>query len=99
MTFVVHKQISHVIGKAICRKKRVAVRVVDGLSKTPKEQLVAERDRYLGENPCFCSVGVSFVCPDITIDDLCSQAEYIQTSFDILVYSVSGVILKIGFLK
>ena len=50
-----------------------------------KEQLKAER---LEENPCFCLIGATFVCPDVTIDELCSQAEYIQTCSDITLFGV-----------
>ena len=86
------------VGKVICRKKRVAVRVVnEELSKTLKEQLVAERDRYLEDNPCFCSVGASFVCPDVTIDELCSQVEYIHTSSDISLFGVRSDLKDIFF--
>lgn len=74
------------IGKA---KKRVAVRVVnEELSQSLREQLMAERDKYLEENPCFRSIGANFVCPDVTIDELCSQAEYIQTCSDITLFGV-----------
>lgn len=76
-------------GKAIRRKKRVAVRVVNNdLSKALKEQLMAERDKYLTENPCFYSIGASFVCPDVTINELCSQAEYIESSSDIALFGI-----------
>ena len=76
MLFVLHRQLLNVseIGKAVRNKKRVAVRVSEELSKTLKEQLIAERDKYLKENPCFTSIGANFVSPEVTIDELCSQA-------------------------
>ena len=53
------------IGKALRKKKRVAVRVVnEELSQTLREQLMAERDKYLEENLSFCSIGANFVCSD-----------------------------------
>ena len=77
------------IGKAIRMKKRVVVRVIsEELSRNLKQQLIAERDKYLEENPCFYSIGANFVCPDVTIDELCSQAEYIKTCSDISLFGV-----------
>lgn len=87
------------IGKAIRKKKRVAVRVVsEELCRTLREQLMAERDKYLEENPCFRSIGASFVCPDVTDDKLCSQAEFIQTCSDITLFGVRSD-LKDRFFK
>ena len=65
------------IGKAVRNKKRVAVRVVsEELYKTLKEQLIAERDKYLKRIHASLA---NFVCTEVTIDELCSQAEYIKT--------------------
>ena len=87
------------IGKALRKKKRVAVRVVsEELSQTLREQLMAERDKYVEENPCFHPIGANFVCPDVTIDELCSQAEYIQSPSDITLFGVRSD-LKHRFLK
>ena len=83
------------IGKALRKKKRVAVRVV---SKELSQTLMAERDKYVEENPCCHSIGANFVCPDVTIDELCSQAEYIQSSSDITLFGVRSD-LKHRFLK
>ena len=84
------------IGKAVRNKKRVAVRVVsEELSKTLKEQLIAESDKYLEENPCFSSIGANFVCPEVTIDELCLRAEYICS--DISLFGVKRI-LRIDFL-
>ena len=40
------------------------------------------------ENPCFKMVGPEFVCPDVTIDELCSQATYIDSVHDITIFGV-----------
>lgn len=61
------------LGKVVRRKKRVAARIVsDELLDNLKAELCLERTRYLQENPCFNMVGVNFVCPDVTLDELCS---------------------------
>ena len=87
------------IGKAMRRRKRVRVSVVsEDLTKALKEQLLAERAKYLEENPCYLSVGASFVCPDVTVDELCSQAEYIETSSDITLFGIRSE-LKERFFK
>ena len=77
------------IGRATRKRKRIAARVVDeDLSKALKQRLMAERDKYLTENPCFYSIGASLVCPDVTIDEVCSQAEYVETSSDITLFGI-----------
>ena len=58
------------------------------LLKTLKERLYAERKAYIDENPCLSMLGVDFVCPDSTIDELCLQAEYLETASDISLYGI-----------
>lgn len=78
-----------VIGKQSRGKKRAAVRRVDEeLLMTLKNKLRMERDRYIQENPCFMMTGFSFVCPDVTIEELCSQATYIQTPLDMSLFGI-----------
>ena len=78
-----------VIGKQSRGKKRAAVRRVDEeLLMTLKNELRMERDRYIQENPCFMMTGFSFVCPDVTIEELCSQATYIQTPLDMSLFGI-----------
>lgn len=60
----------------------------DELLVNLKNELRMERDRYMQENPCFLMTGFSFVCPDVTINELCSQAMYIQTSSDISLFGI-----------
>ena len=77
------------IGKSVRHKKRVAVRYVsDELVSNLKTELRAARSRYLRENPSFNMVGPEFVCPDVTIDELCSQATYIDTVKDITIFGI-----------
>ena len=77
------------LGKVVRRKKRVAARIVsDELLDNLKAELCLERTRYLQENPCFNMVGVNFVCPDVTLDELCSQAAYIETVSDISLFGI-----------
>ena len=77
------------VGKVVRLKKRVAVRVVDNeLIDRLKVELCLERTKYLQENPCFSMVGVTFVCPDVTIDELCSQATYVETLSDISLFGI-----------
>ena len=77
------------LGKVVRRKKRAASRLVnDELLDKLKTELFVERTRYLQENPCFNMVGVEFVCPSVTIDELCSQAAYIETVNDISLYGI-----------
>lgn len=78
-----------VIGKPSRCKKRVASRLVnEELLTMLKNSLRMERDRYIQENPCFLMTGFSFVCPDVTIDELCSQATYIQTPSDMSLFGI-----------
>ena len=49
------------------------------------------RSRYLEENPCSKMVGPEFVCPVVTIDELCSQATYIDS---VMILLVSNLNLK-----
>ena len=68
------------IGQPVRHRKRVAVRYIsEELVTTLKTELRVARSRYLEENPSFSMVGPEFVCPDITIDELCSQATYIDS--------------------
>ena len=55
---------------------------------TLKNELRMERDRYIQENPCFMMTGFSFVCPDVTIEELCSQAMYIQIPLDMSLFGI-----------
>ena len=77
------------LGKQTRRPKRSAIRVVnEQLLKTLKECLYAERKAYIDENPHLSMLGIDFVCPDSTIDELCSQAEYLETASDISLYGI-----------
>ena len=77
------------LGKQTRRPKRSAIRKVnEQLLKTLKERLYAERKAYIDENPCLSMLGVDFVCPDSTIDELCLQAEYLETASDISLYGI-----------
>lgn len=77
------------LGKVVRRKKRVAARMVNSeLLDKLKAELCLERTKYLQENPCFNMVGIEFVCPDATLDELCSQAAYIETVNDISLFGV-----------
>ena len=65
------------------------LRVVnEQLLKTLKECLYAERKAYIDENPHLSMLGIDFVCPDSMIDQLCSQAEYLETASDISLYCI-----------
>ena len=67
------------LGKVVRRKKRVAARIVsDELLDKLKVELRLERAKFVQENPCYGIVGIDFVCPDITLDELCSQAAYVE---------------------
>ena len=75
-------------GRHANKKRRIAVRVItDNLLESLK-RLCLERSTYIQENPCLCMVGPSFVCPDVTIDELCKQAEYISSVDDISLFGV-----------
>ena len=77
------------LGKPVRHPKRAAIRVVnEQLLKTLKERLYAERKAYIDKNPCLSMLGADFVCPDSTIDELCSQAEYLETASDISLYGI-----------
>ena len=77
------------VGKSVRRKRRVAVRVVnEELLKNLKCRLCVERDTFMQESPCLYMVGPDFVCPDVTIDELCAQAEYIETPDDITLFGI-----------
>ena len=62
--------------------------ISDELVTNLKTELRAARSRYLEENPSFSMVGPEFVCPDVTIDELCSQATYIDTVSDITIFGI-----------
>ena len=71
------------------RKRRIAVRVItDDLLESLKQRLYRERSTYIQENTCLRMVGPSFVCPDVTIDEICKQAEYISSVDDISLFGV-----------
>ena len=71
------------------RKRRIAVRVItDNLLGSLKQRLCLERSTYIQENPCLRMVGPSFVCPDVTIDEICKQAEYISSVDDISLFGI-----------
>ena len=60
------------------RKRRRAVR---NIGDDLKQKLIAVREVYK-ERPSFSFVGVRFLCPDSTINNLCKEAKYIESIED-----------------
>ena len=71
-------------GKAPPRKKRrVAVRKVDkATTDSLKIRLEATRAKFVVDNPYLCIVGCQLVCPDSTIESICSSAKFISVRSD-----------------
>ena len=65
------------------RKHRKAIRNIDDL----KHKLIAVREVYK-ERPSFSIVGIRFLCPDSTINNLCKEAKYTESVEDALLLRV-----------
>ena len=67
------------------RKRRRAVRKVgDNL----KQKLVAVREEVYKERSSYSIIGIRFLCPDSTIDNLCKEAKYIESVEDAVLLRV-----------
>ena len=67
----------------------MAVRVVNKqLLKILKERLYVERDAFIEADRCLKMLGTDLVCPDVTVDEFCSQAEYIDAPADNTLYGI-----------
>lgn len=65
------------------KKRRVAIRrVTAATTERLKAQLEAERSLYISENPHLCILGSQLVCPDSTIEAICSSAKFISVVSD-----------------
>ena len=70
------------------RKRRRAVRrVSDDNMKLLRTRLFDERTAFLNEHPGLGMIGSTFVCSDVTIEEICAQAKFINT-VDISLFGV-----------
>ena len=66
------------------RKRSVAIRDVnEKMRKKLKEELLAERERILSEDPAYRMIGPNFVICDEVIDQLVDKANYILSVGDL----------------
>ena len=49
---------------------------------------IAVREKVYKEQPSFSIVGIRFLCPDSTINNVCKEAKYIESVEDILLLRV-----------
>ena len=61
--------------------KRKCRRAVQNVGDDLKQKLIAVREVYK-ERPSFSIVGICFLCPDSTINNLCKEAKYIESNED-----------------
>ena len=71
------------IQRVKCKCRR-AVRNIDG---DLKQKLLAVREVYK-ERASFSMIGIRFLCPDSTINDLCKEAKYIESAEDAILLRV-----------
>ena len=87
------------LGAVNRRKRRRAIRTVTkDLIVDLKAKLVAVREEVLSEKPAFRMVGIGFLCPDSTIDELYKQAKYIDSVEDVSLFGIRSE-LKEKFFK
>ena len=71
------------------KSRRSAVKQVSAVLQTElKENLLCERDRIMEENPAFNMLGVSFVCSNSIINNLCKDAKFYQSERDINLFGI-----------
>ena len=71
------------------KSRRKAKRVVDQqLSDSLKERLVETRDAFVEEIRNFQMIGSSFVCPMSVIEDICSNARFIDSVDSLRAYAI-----------
>ena len=71
------------------KKRRKVVRVVDeDLCSNLKRMLISTRDHFLDEHPHLKMIGPSFTCSSSIIDDICSNARFIDSIECIRSYAI-----------
>lgn len=71
------------------RKRRSALRIISQpLHQTLKNNLIAEREKILDENPSFKMIGCSQICSNFVIDELCSKAKFWKAENDVDVFGI-----------
>ena len=67
-------------------KRRKAVRVIDEEAQGElRHRLIEARSTVIAENPTLRMLGYSLVCPEVTINELCNQAKFINKEDDLSV--------------
>ena len=79
-----------VLQPIVTRQKRR--RVVRSVSDELKENLMSVREEVYKEMPSFRMVGISFFCPESTIDKLCREAKFIKTEEDLSQFGIRSVL-------
>ena len=71
--------------QSVKRKRKRAIRSVkDDL----KQKLIAVREEVYRERPGFSILGIHFLCPDSTINNICKEAKYIESAEDAVLLRV-----------
>ena len=81
-----HSMNSSIIHWCVLKRKRR--RAVQKVGDNLKQKLVAVREEVYKERSSYSLIGIRFLCPDSTIDNLCKEAKYIESVEDAVLLRV-----------